>query len=156
MSAAPPGPRDAQRPAYTPFRPVRARRVALGAAVLTVVALTFLAVILPREVALWDRLGVVAFALIVAWFLVRHGSVRAVPSASGLVVRNLFHSRRLEWAEIISVRFGGDSAWAQLDLADGDTLSVMAIQRSDGDYARSEARRLATLVALGSRTERDD
>ncbi|MFP5345413.1 MAG: PH domain-containing protein [Actinomycetes bacterium] len=156
MSAAPTGGPDAERPAYKPFRPVRARRVALGAAVLTVAALTFLAVILPREVSIWDRLGVVAFALIVAWFLLRHANVRAVPSPSGLLVRNLFHSRRLEWAEIIAVRLGGDSSWAQLDLSEGDTLPVMAIQRSDGAYAESEARRLATLVAIGSRTERND
>jgi hypothetical protein len=44
----------------------------------------------------------------------------------------------------------------QLDLADGDTLAVMGIQRADGAFAESEARRLATLVALHTTTQRDD
>ena len=34
-----------------------------------------------------------------------------------------------------------------LDLADGDTLAVMAIQGADGERGRVEATRLATLVA---------
>jgi hypothetical protein len=44
----------------------------------------------------------------------------------------------------------------QLDLDDGDTLAVMGVQRSDGERARQEARRLATLVAARQRTARDD
>jgi len=43
-----------------------------------------------------------------------------------------------------------------LDLSDGDVLAVMAIQRADGAYAQAEARRLATLVAAGTGTPRDD
>jgi hypothetical protein len=43
-----------------------------------------------------------------------------------------------------------------LDLSDGDVLAVMAIQRADGARALAEARRLATLVAVGSRTPRDE
>ena len=74
----------------------------------------------------------------------------------GVTVTNLVVVRRLAWAEIISVRFGGGRPWVQLDLANGDTLAVMGIQRADGDYAAGEARRLATLVELFSRTSRDD
>ena len=37
-----------------------------------------------------------------------------------------------------------------LDLDDGDTLAVMAIQRADAEFGRAEAGRLAALVqALG-------
>ena len=52
--------------------------------------------------------------------------------------------------------FGGGEPWVTLDLADGDTLAVMAIQRADGEDAVAEARRLATLVDVHSRTDRDD
>lgn len=35
----------------------------------------------------------------------------------------------------------------QLDISDGTVLSVMAVQRADGTYARAEASRLAALVS---------
>ena len=140
---------------YAPFRPVRARRVAWAVAVFAVVVLTVLAFAVP-DVTWVDRVAFIGTGLLVAWFMSRQAGVSAIPSVDGLVVRNLFLGRRLEWPEIVSVRFGPDRPWVQLDLADGDTLSVMAIQRADGARAEAEARRLATLVAAGSRTLRDD
>jgi len=92
----------------------------------------------------------------VAWFCWREAAVVAVPDEGGLTVRNLVVHRRLEWAEIVDVRFGEGRPWVQLDLADGDTLAVMAIQRADGAAAQKEARRLATLVARHTPTRRDD
>jgi PH (Pleckstrin Homology) domain-containing protein len=86
----------------------------------------------------------------------RFARLAAIPADDALVVRNLSGDRRLEWAEIVTVRFGGGEPWVTLDLADGETLAVMAIQRADGADAVAEARRLATLVDLHSRTERDD
>lgn len=142
-------------PSYEPFRPVRARRVAWAVAFVSVAVLATVGLALPGDVPWWDRAGFIATGLVIAWFMARQAGVRAEPSPSGLVVRNLFLGRTLEWAEIVSVRFGPDRPWVQLDLADGDTLSVMAIQRSDGAYAQAEARRLANLVAIGSRTDHD-
>ena len=81
---------------------------------------------------------------------------RALLDERGLTVRNLVLVRRLEWAEVVDVRFGEGRPWVQLDLADGDTLAVMAIQRADGPAAQREARRLATLVARHTATGRDD
>jgi hypothetical protein len=57
---------------------------------------------------------------------------------------------------VVAVRFGDGDPWVMLDLRDGDVLAVMAIQRADGAYAQAEARRLATLVAAGTGTPRDD
>ena len=55
------------------------------------------------------------------------------------------------------MRFGSGRPWVQLDLADGDTLAVMGIQRADGACADAEARRLATLVAQHTADpQRDD
>jgi hypothetical protein len=136
---------------YRPFRPIKARRIAWALAVITVVVLTVVGLIIEGA-PLLDRLAFIATGLVVAWFMSRQAGVRAVPSESGLVVKNLFLGRTLEWPEIVSVRFGADRSWVQLDLADGDTLAVMAIQRADGDFAEKEARRLATLVEYGSRT----
>jgi hypothetical protein len=130
--------------------------VAYPVAAMTLVVMVAVAVLLPGESQWGDRAGFVLFGLAVAWFLHRQASVRAVPSETGLEVRNLFLRRTLEWAQVVDVRFGGGRPWAQLDLSDGDTLAVMAVQRADGARAEVEASRLATLVALHSQTERDD
>ncbi|HQY32660.1 PH domain-containing protein [Actinotalea sp.] len=142
------------------FRPRAARVVSLVLAGAVLVLMVAIAVLLPWGSigggSVLDRLGIVGFGVLVAWFLSRQASVRAVPDERGLVVRNLLLTRRVEWTEIVSVRFGQGRPWVQLDLADGDTIAVMGIQRADGDRATAESRRLATLVALHSATPRDD
>lgn len=147
-------------PAHQAFRPRAARIVSLTLAAAVLAMMTGIAVQLPRitggPVGAGDRVGFVAFGALVAWFLTRQAGVRAEPDPTGLTVRNLLRTRRVEWAEIVSVRFGPDRPWVQLDLGDGDTLAVMAVQRADGARARAEARRLATLVARHSTTSRDD
>jgi hypothetical protein len=125
----------------------------IGGAVLV---LTGLLVAALTGVPAADRAGIALVGLAVAWFCWREASVVARPDEAGLAVRNLVVRRRLDWEEIVDVRFGEGRAWVQLDLADGDTLAVMAIQRADGDAARREARRLATLVARHTATGHDD
>jgi Bacterial PH domain len=140
---------------WAPFRPVRARRTALGFAIAQAVLLVGLAVVLPG--AGWiDRIGFVAVAAAIASVLLRFGLLRADPSPRGLVVRNLVRREDLRWEQIVGVRFGDGDPWVMLDLSDGDVLAVMAIQRADGARGQAEARRLATLVAAGSRTPRDE
>ena len=147
--------RGAEDRTWAPFRPVRGRRTALGFAVAQAVMLVALAAVLPG--AGWvDRIGFVAVAASIGSVLLRFGLLRADPSPEGLVVRNLVRRDHLRWEQIVSVRFGDGDPWVMLDLSDGDVLAVMAIQRADGARARAEARRLATLVAAGSRTPRDD
>lgn len=152
--------RDAADPLHRPLRPRAARLVCLPLAAASLAMMVGLAVGLPAltgvELGAGDRIGFVTMGVLIAWFLLREAGVRADPDAEGLLVRNLVRSRRLAWAEIVSVRFGPDRPWVLLDLADGDTLAVMAVQRADGDRARAEARRLATLVSLHSGTTRDD
>jgi len=146
--------------AHRPFRPRAARLVSLvlGGAVL--VLMVAIAALLPWGSSgggsILDRLGIVGFGVLVAWFLYRQASVVAVPGPDGLLVRNLLLTRRVEWTEIVSVRFGQGRPWVALDLADGDTIAVMGIQRADADRAVAESRRLANLVALHSTTLRDD
>ncbi|MCB7137544.1 PH domain-containing protein [Cellulosimicrobium marinum] len=95
----------------------------------------------------WVNRGSLAvFALFAAWLLWRLGGVHAVPSPEGLRVRNVIYTRHLDWAQVVSVRFGRDDPWVRLDLADGSTLAVMGVQRADGARGEEEARRLAALV----------
>jgi hypothetical protein len=134
------------------FRSHRGRVVGWGAAIGQGVVLLVAAAILPwsgpNTVGWYDRLGFAVVAAGVGWGLHRLASVRAVPAESGLVVRNVLLTRRLEWAEILGIHFGPGDPWVLLDLSDGDTLAVMAIQRADGARATTEAARLATLMAL--------
>jgi len=151
-----PGPQDSL---HAVFRPRLARAVSLSFAVAVIILAPLLAITLPTQglnaFALPDRLGIIAVGALIVLFLWRQASVAAIPDGDGLTVRNLVLTRRLAWAEIVSVRFGSGRPWVQLDLADGDTLAVMGVQESDGARAVEESRRLATLVAFHTRVERD-
>ena len=138
-----------------PFRPRFARVVTIALAVL-VVGSTAAIILAMSVLTTGDRLGFVLVGGLIVWFLWRQATVVARADDDGLTVRNLVFTRRLEWAEIVSVRFGSGRPWVQLDLSDGDTLAVMGIQRADGAFADAEARRLATLVAMHTATPRDD
>ena len=150
------GSRDAARRAlHAPFRPRLARGVALVLGLVVAVATPVLVFTVPGEYGIPDLLGFALVGAAIVWFCWREAGVRAVVDEDGVQVRNLMLSRRVEWPEIVSVRFGQGRPWVQLDLADGDTLAVMGVQRADGAFAASEASRLATLVALHTRTDQD-
>ncbi len=142
------------------FLPRRARAVAVVLGLLVVITMVVLAVILPNTGAVafhaYDRALTVGTGLLIGFVLWRYSRISAVPDEQGLVVRNLIYTTRLSWPQIVSVQFGGGAPWARLDLADGESLPVMAVQRADGPRAEQEARRLATLVALHSPTSRND
>lgn len=100
-----------------------------------------------REWGPADQLALVALGAAIAAFLLRYATIRAVPDAEGLTVRNLLLTRRVAWEDVLDVRFDDGAPWVSLDLADDDELAVMAIQRADGAGGRAEADRLAALVA---------
>ena len=149
-------PVDPADPALSaPFRPRRGRRTATALAIAQGVLFVLIAALM-QGLGVVDRIGMVAFGAALGAFLWRFAQLSVVVDERGLTVRNLAGHRRLAWAEVVTVRFGGGAPWVSLDLADGEPLAVMAIQRADGEFGEAEARRLATLVALHSRTARDD
>ncbi|WP_217615320.1 PH domain-containing protein [Cellulomonas sp. GbtcB1] len=142
------------------FRP-RAARVVTGALAVVVALATALLIVLLATTGVegWstaDLSGIALVGLAIVGFLWRQATVSATPTAEGLRVRNLASTRTVAWGEIVWVRFGEGRPWVQLDLDDGDTLAVMGVQRSDGERARREAKRLATLVAVRQRADGDD
>jgi hypothetical protein len=117
-----------------------------------------IAVVMPSQVdgrwGLGDRLMFFGLGVAVALIAWRYASIRAVPSRAGLVVRNLMLTRTLDWPEIVGIQFGGGEPWVTLDLEDGDSVAVMAIQKADGRVAGRVASRLAALIlAFGEAPE---
>ncbi len=136
---------------FTPFRPRNSRLVAwtfAGLIVAGVIALLWMGISgYLRGWQLVDNVSTVAFFGIGVWVVVRLAMIRAVPSAAGLSVRNFLHTETVTWAEIVGVSLMRGKPWVELDLADGETLAVMAIQGADGERGVAQARRLAALVA---------
>jgi hypothetical protein len=115
---------------------------------------------LPAETrADFSGIQTVTLALVLAAILVglyRLAAMRLRADEKGLTVVNLVRTRRLEWAEVLNVSLRSGDPWVQLDVDDGTTVSVMAIQSADGPRARRAATQLALLVAAYTRTSRND
>jgi hypothetical protein len=114
------------------FRPVVTRIVLMSVGAATFGVLTLIAVLLPAQGAVgWsagDRAAVSAGGLLAWGVLALLSRPKAVADAAGLTVTNLTTRRRLAWAEILRVTLRPGDPWVTLDLADGTTLAVMAIQ----------------------------
>lgn len=130
------------------FRPVRGRIVPIVIGIGILVGSIALAVVLPEQYRIMDRLTCAGIGVGVAAFMHRYATIRARPSEEGLHVRNLGPGELVPWEEITAVRFSQGMPWVRLDLADGTDMAVMAIQRADGPRSLEEAQRLADLVGL--------
>ncbi len=143
-----------QNDPFAVFRPTRGRVVASVLAVAAIVVFGLVGLLVSdTPVTRWtpvDRLLLASIGWGMALMFLRYATIKAVPTREQLLVRNLFRTRRLEWAQIVSVSFGMGMPWPTLELDDFDTVAVMAIQRADGRRSEAEAARLAALVrALG-------
>jgi hypothetical protein len=74
---------------------------------------------------------------------------RAVATEAGLLVVNGYRQHRFEWAQVVAIHMPPGAPWAVLDLDDGETCSVMAIQGSDGARAKKAVRELRALLPSG-------
>jgi hypothetical protein len=140
---------------YAVMRPRRGRAVAIGFGIGSLVLFGAVAVLVSRAGirgwGLTDSLLMFGVGVLIALMMWRFAALRAVPSPSGLEVRNVLLTRTIRWDEVERVRFAGGDPWVLLDLTDGDQLAVMAVQRADGPYGQAEASRLAALVEAGRR-----
>lgn len=139
------------------FRPYRARRMLVGLAVVVTTSIAVVTAILPPATEVGgfgtgDRLGMVAFALVVLAGLWLLGRPRIDADETGLEIVNVLRRRRLEWAEVVAVSLRPDDPWLVLDLDDGSTLAAMGVQTADGVRAQTAAAQLAALVAVRSTT----
>ena len=133
------------------WRPFGARLAAVAGAVALTVVATFLWLMLSDEVqakfTVFQRLTLLGVLAAVLALLNGIFRTSALADAVGLTVTNGYRVRRYEWAEIVRASLHRNRPWALLDLSDGSTQAVMAIQVSDGDRARLAARELVGLIA---------
>src|SRR5690625_7883667 len=95
---------------YRSFRPRAKVIVAIIVSILLILWELFLLwVIFLREGDLPYNAGLWALVVFIGLILIyRHGTVRADVSECGILIRNLFRVRALEWAQIVS-EVGGAS-----------------------------------------------
>ncbi|WP_129838296.1 PH domain-containing protein [Streptomyces sp. RFCAC02] len=153
-----PGPRQAVPALPVTFRPTVTRAVLLTIGVAVLLALTLVAVLLPQEGAVswgWgDRSAFIGCGLLVLAGTVLLSRPRVTADRDGVTVVNLTTTRRLAWAQVLRVTLRPGDPWAGLDLADGTTLPVMAIQPGvSRARALSDARALRALVESGGARE---
>jgi hypothetical protein len=78
---------------------------------------------------------------------------RVTADTSGVTVVNGYRRRVFEWSQVLSVNLRRGAPWAGLDLSDGTSIALFAIQGSDGDRAVRAVRELRALVAANTPTE---
>ena len=131
------------------WRPVLTRVVLLGLAVLSLGFFCTIAVLGPDDWHRHDRVGLGVCGLVFALVLAVLARPVAKADPQGLTVVNFVRSRRLDWAEILGVNLRRGDPWVLLDLSDGSTLAVVAIQPGSGlRQAVQAARELRACVDL--------
>jgi hypothetical protein len=98
----------------------------------------------------FQRGTLIAFGLLYLTLMFALLRSRAVAYADRLVVVNGYRRHEYAWPQIVAARLPPGAPWVTLDLADGETASVLGIQGSDGDRARRALRELKALVAAAS------
>lgn len=145
MTTPAPPPQAADERATVVLRPRMVRLAAYTTAVIVLAGMIAGAVLIT-SFQLGGRLSLIAVGVLMAVFCHLEASVRVVARPTVLEVRNLMRTRTLEWPEVVGISFPMGDPWAHLDLADGSTLPLQAIQRYDGKRAIAAAHRLQDLV----------
>ena len=142
------------------WRPFGARLVGtlLGALLLALVAGVWIAwgADVRARFTLGQRATLVGFGVIgfAAWYAIVRSRVTA--DEHGVTVVNGYRRRVFEWSQIVSINLRRGAPWAGLDLSDGTSISLLAIQGSDGARAVRAVRELRELVASQTPPSPDD
>jgi len=89
-------------------------------------------------------LGLFGLGGFAVWFALMRSRVTA--DDHGLTVVNGYRTRAFEWSQVLAINLRRGAPWAGLDLSDGTSISMIAIQGSDGQRAIRAVRELRRLV----------
>jgi hypothetical protein len=132
------------------WRPYGARLVGTVLGVLLVVLVGVVWIAWGQEVRStfsWSQRATligIGFLGFLAWFAIARSRVTA--DEDGITVVNGYRRRVFEWSQVVAVNLRRGAPWAGLDLSDGTSTSMFAIQGSDGERAARAVRELRTLV----------
>jgi hypothetical protein len=93
-----------------------------------------------------QRLTLIGFGVLAAGLINALMRSKVIATEQQLVVVNGYRRREFTWAQVVSVTLPAGAPWATLDLADGNTVSAMGIQGSDGGRAHRSVRELRALL----------
>lgn len=136
--------------------PRRLRIVCAAGAAVVVAVMVVVALALPSTTntvvnyGLWDQIAMVGLGVLLGAGILLLGRSRVDADADGVRVRNVLGRHELPWSAVEAVRFDRNSSWASLLLANGDELSVLAVQAGDGMRA---VRAVEGLRALHARAK---
>jgi len=136
------------------YRPLGARVVSATSGGVLVVLVGFLWLALPERVraqfGTFQRLTLVGFLIVVIVVLYGIFRTRVTASERGISVTNGYRRHDFDWAEVVRIALSGDRPWALVDLTDGTTVALMALQTADGRRAARSTRELSAMVADGA------
>lgn len=94
------------------------------------------------------RYEVTMLAFVAALLVCLHALMRCRVDATfdGLTIVNGYRTHHLEWSQVVGIELRPGAPWVSFDLADGNTLSALGIQGSDGDRAHRQVRELRALI----------
>jgi hypothetical protein len=142
------------------YRPLGARMVAAVSGAVIIGVFAFLWLMLPEHVRAqfgwFQRATLLVFFVAVLVTLYGVFRTRAAVSTTGLSVTNGFRHYEFSWPQVVAISLGEHRPWALVDLSDGSTQAVMALQSSDGPRASASTREIATLIAARSGIEHRD
>lgn len=131
------------------WRPLGPRIVAgvlvIGLAALCTVTWLTMDPEIRAKFTVFEKLTMAAIALGILACVHALTRSRVTATRERLVVVNGYRRRELEWAEVVAVRMPPGAPWVRLDLSDGEEISAMGIQGSDGPRARLAVRQLRRL-----------
>jgi Bacterial PH domain len=135
-------------------KPVKGTRVAWILAVLTVAVFTAVATTLRGTTEsgksvfqAGDQIAMIILGLLGALGILLFTRPRVEADERGIRIRNLVGGYDLPWDLVRSVQFNRGAPWASLELVDDDLIPMMAIQRTDKQYAVAAVRALRALLA---------
>ncbi|MGW5875812.1 PH domain-containing protein [Nocardiopsis terrae] len=135
------------------WRPRAVRLVAYGLGALIVATMVALAVSLPADWRLMDRVLVVGLGLVVAAGLHMLARPRLIATGRKVIVTNGIRTHHLAWPEVLDIRMPVGEPWPSLDLSDGTSLPVMGIQSADGELARRNLAEFRSMLDRGEGEE---
>jgi hypothetical protein len=94
-----------------------------------------------------DQWAMIILGLLGAAGILMFTRPRVSADENGVRIRNLMGWYELPWSVVHSVQFNRGAPWASLELRDDDLIPLMAIQRTDKQYAVTAVRGLRALLA---------